>query len=41
MPDTPEQIARREIDAKRIASGWLIQNREDLDLTAGRGIDVR
>jgi type I restriction enzyme R subunit len=41
MPDTPEQIARREIDAKLIASGWLIQNREDLDLTAGRGIAVR
>src|SRR6185437_14986077 len=41
MPDTPEQKARREIDAKLTASGWLVQDREDLDLTAGRGIAVR
>lgn len=41
MPETPEQKARREIDAKLIASGWLVQDREDLDLTAGRGIAVR
>lgn len=41
MPDTPEQKARREIDAKLIASGWLVQDRADLDLTAGRRIAVR
>lgn len=41
MPETPEQIARREIDAKLIASGWIVQNRDELDLTAGRGIAVR
>jgi hypothetical protein len=41
MPETPEQRARREIDAKLIASGWLVQDRDDLDLTAGRGIAVR
>jgi type I restriction enzyme R subunit len=41
LPETPEQKARREIDAKLIASGWLVQNRDDLDLTAGRGIAVR
>ena len=41
MPETPEQKARREIDAKLIASGWIIQDRKDLDLTAGRGIAVR
>src|ERR1700730_5454632 len=41
MPETPEQKARREIDAKLIASGWLVQDRDDLDLTAGRGIAVR
>lgn len=41
MPETPEQKARREIDAKLIASGWLVQDRADLDLTAGRGIAVR
>jgi hypothetical protein len=38
MPDIPEQIARHDIDAKRIASGWLAQDRDDLALTAGRGI---
>ena len=41
MPETPEQKARREIDAKLIASGWIIHDRLDLDLTAGRGIAVR
>ncbi len=42
MPaETPEQKARREIDAKLIASGWLVQGRDDMDLTAGRGIAVR
>ena len=41
MPETPEQKARHDIDAKLIASGWLVQNRDDLDLTAGRGIAVR
>ncbi len=41
MPETPEQKARREIDAKLTASGWLVQDREDLDLAAGRGIAVR
>ena len=41
MPDTPEQKARHDIDAKLTASGWLVQDRDDLDLTAGRGIAVR
>jgi hypothetical protein len=41
LSETPEQKARREIDAKLIASGWLVQDRDDLDLTAGRGIAVR
>src|SRR2546421_6411546 len=41
MPETPEQEARREIDARLTASGWLVQDRGDLDLTAGRGIAVR
>lgn len=41
MPETPEQKARHEIDAKLIASGWTVQDRDDLDLTAGRGIAVR
>ena len=41
MAETPEQKARVEIDAKLVTSGWLVQNREDMDLTAGRGIAVR
>ena len=41
MPETPEQKARREIDAKLVASGWIVQDRDDMDLTAGRGIAVR
>jgi len=41
MPETPEQKARREIDACLTAAGWLVQSRDELDLTAGRGIAVR
>jgi type I restriction enzyme R subunit len=41
MPETPEQKARREIDAVLAASGWLVQDRDELDLAAGRGIAVR
>ena len=41
MPETPEQRARRAIDADLAAAGWLVQDRADLDLTAGRGIAVR
>jgi type I restriction enzyme M protein len=40
MPETPEQKARREIDQNLTASGWIVQSRDDLDLTAGRGIAV-
>src|SRR5580704_7204475 len=41
MTETPEQRARREIDADLAAAGWIVQNRDDLDLTTGRGIAVR
>ena len=41
MPETPEQKARREIDADLTAAGWIVQDRDGLDLTAGRGIAVR
>ena len=41
MSETPEQRARREIDANLNAAGWTVQDRQDLDLTAGRGIAVR
>src|SRR5450759_3199212 len=41
MPETPEQKARREIDADLAVAGWIVQDRDNLDLTAGRGIAVR
>jgi hypothetical protein len=41
VPETPEQKARRDIDAKLIAPSWLSQNRDDLDLTVDRSIAVK
>jgi len=41
MSEAPEQKARREIDADLTHAGWLVQDRDELDLTAGRGIAVR
>ena len=41
MAETPEQKARRLIDADLTAAGWIVQDKGDLDLTAGRGIAVR
>jgi type I site-specific restriction endonuclease len=31
MPETPEQKARRDIDADLTAAGWIVQNRDELD----------
>jgi type I restriction enzyme, R subunit len=41
MPETPEQKARREIDASLTGADWHVQSRNDLDLTTGRGVAVR
>lgn len=41
MVETPEQQARCEIDADLTAAGWLVQDRDGIDLSAGRGIAVR
>ena len=41
MSDTPEQRARRDIDANLEAAGWLVQDQEELDLSAGLGVAVR
>ena len=41
MTGTPEQRARREIDANLEAAGWLVQDLEGMDLSAGRGVAVR
>ncbi len=41
MPDTPEQLARIQIDAQLSAAGWTVQNISDLNLSASRGVAVR
>ena len=40
-PGLPEQQARVEIDKALDVAGWLIQDRDELNLTAGRGVAVR
>jgi hypothetical protein len=40
MPETPEQKARRKIGAKIKATGWKVQDREGLDLSAGHGMPI-
>lgn len=37
----PEQKARWDTDADLVAASWMIRDKEGLDLTAGRGINVR
>ena len=42
MPDlTPEQLARRQIDAQLAACGWVVQDYKAVDFSAGRGIALR
>ncbi len=41
MNQTPEQIARDKIDAMLIASGWIVQSKNQINLTAGLGVAVR
>lgn len=38
---TPEQEARDAIDQQLLQAGWLIQNRDEINLSAGRGIAIR
>jgi len=38
---TPEEEARELIDAGLEKAGWVVQNREDMNLAAGRGVAVR
>lgn len=37
----PEQRARQQIDAALAGAGWVVQDRDDANLTAGRGIAIR
>ena len=42
MPNqNPEQLARNEIDKQLTACGWLIQNKNQINLSAGIGVAVR
>lgn len=41
MNQNPEQIARDKIDTELIQCGWLIQNKNQINLNAGTGIAVR
>jgi hypothetical protein len=40
-PLTPEQRAREKIDASLVESGWTLQNRDEMNLSAARGVGVR
>ncbi|MFY9342268.1 MAG: type I restriction-modification enzyme R subunit C-terminal domain-containing protein [Planctomycetota bacterium] len=40
-PVGPEQLARQTIDANLRAAGWVVQDRTDANLQAGRGVAVR
>jgi len=40
MP-TPEELARINIDKQLINAGWVIQDRVQMNLYAGRGVAVR
>jgi type I restriction enzyme R subunit len=37
----PEDIARSAIDARFATSGWLVQSRDEMNLSAGTGVAVR
>src|SRR6266436_5676069 len=41
MPNSPEALARQNIDHLLTDAGWVVQSREDVNLTAGRGIAIR
>ena len=41
MPLTPEQRARDRIDAALAAAGWVVQDRDAMNLAAGPGVAVR
>jgi len=41
LNQNPEQIARDKIDTELIQCGWLIQNKNQINLNAGTGIAVR
>lgn len=40
-PRPPEQLARENIDAALTRAGWIVQNRDAINLAAGPGVAVR
>jgi hypothetical protein len=38
---TPEQRARRTIDSELREAGWIVQNKNEMNLAAGTGLAVR
>jgi type I restriction enzyme R subunit len=39
--EPPEQRARRRIDAGLQAAGWAVQSRDEINLSAARGVAIR
>ena len=37
---TPEEKVRQEIDAQLVASGWSVQTKDNINLSAARGVAV-
>ena len=40
-PGAPELKAREQIDAALAAAGWIVQDRDEVNLAAGQGVAVR
>ncbi len=41
MNQNPEQIARDKIDKMLREAGWLVQSKNSVDLSAGKGLAIR
>jgi type I restriction enzyme, R subunit len=41
MPETPEDRARKTIDDLLAKTGWLVQDRDKANVSAGRGVAIR
>ncbi|MES2776804.1 MAG: DEAD/DEAH box helicase family protein [Bacteroidota bacterium] len=41
MNQNPEQLARDRIDAELLRCGWLVQNKNQINLNAGPGVAIR
>ena len=38
---TPEEQARKEIDRQLAQCGWIVQDRREMNISAGPGVAVR